>query len=277
MKTILMSLPLVALLMLSGCLDKKDRMEATGPTIHNVPPPIQDALDKQADKIKDNVRKDMDVSQNAIQQNLQSLLGVSVGKLSDDLIKANMELKDLLHAEISTKIGEIQNNMSASLASNNDLRAMIKAQMELNAKLEADIRAQVEINAKLEAKVSIYAAGQAGVNNKLDQYQNELKQELKAGRDVNNSTVQFNKEMLEALRSANQVTEVSLKQFAVILLAIISLVGTIFTIMYRRRAVKAETKNVELDRDLKTKQMQFERAIAMLPPPEAERIFPKGQ
>jgi hypothetical protein len=250
------------LLMLPGCLDNRPRMQAEGPSIRNeIPKPVSDALGSHHEAIK----KDIAASQNAMQNNMQSLLGANIGKLSEDFLKLQLTL--------SSSIGDIRNNMSASLASNNELRAMVKAQMDVNAKLEADFRAMIKVNAELNAKVDALASAQVGVGNKVDSAVSEFKQSLTAGRDVNNSTVQFNKEMLRALESANEVATASIKQFAAVLLALISTAATIVGLVLRASRKRAELRAEQSKNEMLAAHGKLERAMAVLPPSDAAKVL----
>lgn len=239
------------LLFIPGCLDKKDRMENEGPVINNsprIPSLTKDDLQKQGDDLTHRI----ETSQNAIQNNMQSLLGVSVGKLSEDLLK--------LQLSMSSKIGDIQNSLSASVASGNELRAMLKLQMRVNTELHAELRAMIKANAQLGAQV--------GWNNEIRNSISEFKQDLKAGRDVNNNTVQFNEQMLEALKSANSTTVETNGFYQKIMMALIGLAGTIVTLIYRKRSKDSE-------RELAATRGRLERAIGMLPPDQFDKSFGK--
>lgn len=273
MKLIIRPLLGLAVLLLGGCVDNKPEMNSEGPTISNRPMPVTKedvatAVKEQAD----GLRRDVSTSQNAIQQNIQSLVAAPIGKLSDDLIKATIELKDLLHVEFSSKIGQIKNDLAASVASNNELRAMLKVQMEMNTNLQAQLNAQVEANVKLSANV------QAGFNNKLDTVSNELKSDIKAGRDANSSVVQFNKEMLDALRSANEVSVSSIRNTSLMVLGILLIAAVAVGVILWLRGSHAEDRAAKKDDELRAKQGVLERALAFVPAEHALRAMgmPQG-
>ena len=145
----------------------------------------------------------------------------------------------------------------------------------LNAKAKLDTDIQTQIRAEIAPKLDAVVAGQAGVNNKLETISNDVHQELRAGRDVNNSTVQFNQQMLDALRSANEVAIQSIKSFAYVLVSLFGAVSTCLSIVFHRGKKKAEAVAEMATKELKTKQMHFERALAALPPDMAAKVFPK--
>lgn len=258
-KVILFSLLALSLLELPGCLDKKDRMQTTAPSISHSPTLTKGDLDGKLAEIVEDVGKRMDTSENAIQQNMQSVLGVSVGKVADDLVKLQAQFKNL--AEFNTTLStKFENNMSASLTSNNELRVMLKTQMEFNATMVNAIK----VTADMEAKINAFGAAQAGLNNKIDQQTQELKQTLSAGRDVNNTTTQFNQQMLDALKSANKTTSDTSQQYAWILLAIVLVSGIIIIVYMHVQKTKAENRAATADRELKEHRVKLERALSIM-------------
>jgi len=142
--------------------------------------------------------------------------------------------------------------------------------VKAKANLDTDIKTEARVDPRLDAVI----AGQAGVNNKLETISNEVRQELRAGRDVNNTNVQFNHEMLEALKSANSVAVESIRNFAYILVSLFGGITTILTTVFYRGKKKAEQERDISRSALREKQVQLERAIGALPPETAERLFP---
>lgn len=139
----------------------------------------------------------------------------------------------------------------------------------VKAKANLDTTIETRVDPRLEAVI----AGQAGLNNKMETISNEVRQELRAGRDVNNTNVQFNHEMLEALKSANAVAVESIRNFAYILVSLFGGITTVLTTIFYRGKKKAEQERDVANRSLKSKQMQLERAMAVLPPETAERVL----
>lgn len=254
---------------LSGCLDVSPRMNPTGPEIHNspdLPAPVKEALDGNTEAIK----KQIDTSQNAIQQNMQQLLGVNVAKLSDQLVKATIDMKDLVHAEISNKIGDIQNQMTASLASGNELRVMLKNQMSINAKLQAQLtlslKANIGLQSMVDAKIQGVAAGIAG---KIDTTTSDLKQNIQAGRDVKNINQQFTKEDLEAIQGAQRVL------LWILLGAFAAVVLIVYFVM--NKSVNTANANAgEARTQLHSAQATLNRAMSFVPSEHHDKIFPKA-
>jgi hypothetical protein len=264
--TLFSAVLLLVVVTTSGCADKKDHLDATGPSITSEP-----RHDNTVEKLKNaisegsaDVNSRIQTSQNSIQSNMQSLLGVSVGKISDDLLK--------MEASFSNKVGDIKTNMAASLASNNELRAMLKAQMDVNAKLEADIRATIQVNASLEAKIQAVASAQIGMGNKLENYTSELKQNLSAGHDVNNSTNQFTQEMLQALKSANDTTIQTNYFYMKIFLALISAVTSIVCYFFNASRKRADLRAQEANQVVKHTHDRMSHVLANLPPGLAKAL-----
>ncbi len=140
--------------------------------------------------------------------------------------------------------------------------------------LEAKARIDPTIETRIDPRLDAIAQGQAGLNNKMENISNDIHQELKAGRDVNNSTVQFNQQMLEALKSANAVAVESIKNFAYVLVSLFGGISTVLTTVFYRGKKKAEEER-EISRcALRDKQRDLERALGALPPETVERIFP---
>lgn len=100
MRTLLLLLALV----LSSCVDKKDRMQVNAPLISRPPVAVNSGSPAEIVSLPPRpVNRVGDTSgDTAIQQNVQALVGVSVGKLSDDLIKLQIQCKAL--ADVNAKL-----------------------------------------------------------------------------------------------------------------------------------------------------------------------------
>jgi hypothetical protein len=109
-------------------------------------------------------------------------------------------------------------------------------------------------------------SAQVGIGNKLESIKEELKQTMTAGHDVNSSVVQFNREVLEAMKSANDVSNKMMKEFAYIFVSLFGAASTIVSIIMRNRAKRAETREA-------TKDVTLQRALAALPPTDAQRVM----
>ena len=145
------------------------------------------------------------------------------------------------------------------------MRLEIDSLVKLNVSFQANVESLVKANLKLQSTIDNMSA-QVGVGNKLESIKEELKQTMTAGHDVNSSVVQFNREMLEAMKSANEVTNNSLRQFAYIFVSLFGAASTIVSIVMRNRAKRAETQ-------AEAKDMVLQRALAALPPTEAQRVI----
>lgn len=171
---------LVCLCCLCGCADQRAVQNAPPAPPVTIAEPLP-SLGK--DDVAAIVHEEVQTSSNTIQQNTQSLLGVSLGKLAEKVDAALLRLE----ANFNTKV-DAQTNATATLVA--EIRSDIKAEFNLAAKIDAQAIAMVDmearINAKVDAKLDAMAAAQvagiAGFNNKL----NESVQKFSAGRDVTN-------------------------------------------------------------------------------------------
>lgn len=131
-----------------------------------------------------------------------------------------------------------------------------------------------EVRAKADAELA------AGLMNSINKTTNELKQDIKAGNDVNNITQTFTKEVLEAIQSTNRTNawNTSIANLVVlgVMLALIIAGTIVICVFFHRSRVRADTRAQEAQAALRTQQAKFERALAMMPPGEAEKMFPQG-
>jgi hypothetical protein len=241
---LLLLISVLTFIILPGCLDNKPKMNPIGPVIRSseipidiVPSPGQaatkDDLVNALTATAAGIMKQSSDSQNAIQTNMQSVLGVSVGKITDDLIKVQAQFKNL--AEVNAALNA---SLNASVASGNDIKLMLKAQMDFN----ADLVASLKVNADLSAKMEALGGAQAGFNNKIDQQTSEMKQKIEAGRDVNSVNTQFTKEMLETIKSLNQTNIDTSKQWSYVLAGLISSIAGIVSLYLHKQKTKAEDR-----------------------------------
>lgn len=136
--------------------------------------------------------------------------------------------------------------------------------------------AKLEDLAKLVAELKVTLKDldvQAGIGNKIDKKMDEITQKLSAGHDVNNTTTQFNENMLAALKNANDTTVRTNQLYALVLICIVLAAAGIVIAMFHAAKNKAEFRATVATNELKAKQMQFERALAILPPAETDKIF----
>jgi hypothetical protein len=265
----------LGLLFLPGCLDNRPSQDNNGPLIENRNPPTKADVEKSLQGVKDDVAKHVENSQTAIQQNMQSLLGVSVGKITDDLVKATVDLKDLIHAEITTKIGEMNNHVSAALASNNDIRAMLKAQVDLNAKIQADLSASITANAQLQAQLDMknMLSAQVGFNDKLTNTISDFKQTLSAGHDVVNNTISFTKDNVESLKNANAVAIAQVREAAIVIILLCLIIAAAVSFCFYVAWGRAENRCVVKDKECQVAQAHLTRAMGMMAPDNAKNFF----
>jgi hypothetical protein len=243
---------LLCLIFLTGCLDKRDVMQAQPPTINHVSrEDLAAGLKQQAAEVVDTVAKKI----------------VKLQAQFKNMMELNATLNATMSAKLESKIGDVKTDLNAAVASNNELRVMLKSQMDFNASLVAAIK----VSAELEAKVSALGAAQVGIGNKLDQTTSELKQSFSAGHDVNSTNTQFTKEMLEALKSANQTTSDTSRQWAWIVSGIVSaLSGLGLAYVHRqkvaadKRAFTAETRSMEHSRALDQHRDKLEKALCIV-------------
>lgn len=272
-------LPFVALCLLAlpGCLDNRPHQENGAPLIENA---TRHSLSKEdlADA-KADIAKHVDSTQTAIQQNMQSLLGVSMGQLAQDLVKATVSLQDLIHAEITTKIGEMNNNLNAALASNNDIRLQLKAQAELNAKLQADLSASIKANAELQAQLDLknMMSAQVGFNDKITHTIDDFKQTLSAGHDVVNNTISFTKENVESLKNANAVAITQVREAAIVIILLCLIVAAAVCYCFYIAWGRAENRFVAKDRECQQTQAHLTRAMGFVAPDVARSFFNPGE
>lgn len=277
---------LVCFSCLTGCLSSSQRVESA-PTISNM-------IDKAKGEMNDKVAS----SQNAIQTNLSSLFGASIGKIGEDVagIKAtlNTTIGDIsaVKAQLNTNIGEIS-AIKATLNTNigdisaikadvkttiGDVKTDLKSQIgdihskvdsniqvmnQMKADFQAKIDSLIQINANLKAELDSNIQGQAGINNKISNMKTELTNDLKAGHDVNNT--QFNTEMLNALKSANHLTFWMGFLFSIIIIVICACVVVWFDRLYTGASKKIEERNLKLE-------TVASKALGKLPAGDAKEI-----
>lgn len=259
MKTLFKVIIFSSFLILTGCFDAKTKQiqDNPGPVIKTELIKREDVKEALGDKT-DALSKKIDQTQNAIQTNMQSFIGASVGKLADSLAKIDFSVSTTLQ----NKIGDIKNKLSASVASNNELRAILKSQIDLNTTLQAQMTAIVQTNAKLEAQL----AAQIGINNKIETKIDSMKQSFSAGGDIHSSNVQFNQNMLDALKSANKVSTTAIINLCYTICGLAAIASSIISGILH-------TRNKNLNKELETERRKLQRAIALMPPQEATRVL----
>lgn len=128
----------------------------------------------------------------------------------------------------------------------------------------------VNAKAELDTKIEGIAAGIAG---KIEKSSSEIKQDLKAGHDVNNITQQFTKEVLESIRSTNRTNawNTSIANLVVlgVMLALIIAAAVVICVLFNKSRVRADDR-------ARMAMGKLERALTLVPPSEADRVFPKN-
>lgn len=224
-----------SVLLLSGCFSADQAVRAA-------PDIVNEQVRRTGDEIKGTIAEKLDEnqhkvadSQNAMQQNISSLLGVGISKVADKLADIKADVTASITGMANTfnaKIDKIQNDMTVAMTVNNKLTATLEAQMntnielrnqikvsnEMNANLMASLTATMKVNAELEAKVNAMANAVAGFDNKITQTTNDLKQDFKAGHDVIQN--QLDNNALKAVQSGNLVAIIIIVSFAFCLIAL---------------------------------------------------------
>lgn len=126
-----------------------------------------------------------------------------------------------------------------------------------------------EARVEAEARLNSTAAGIAG---KVESSSSEIKQEMKAQRDIINTTQNFTKEVLEAIKSANRTnawnSTVALLCVLGVAVTLIISGAVVVCVVFNRMRVKAEN-------DARDMGGRLQRALAILPPSEADKVFPR--
>ena len=141
---------------------------------------------------------------------------------------------------------------------------------------EVDLKSQIqaELKAEMDARLNAQANAQVGVNNRLETRIEDFKQEISAGRDANTHITEFSKEMLDALRSANDVSNTTTRNFAYILVSLITAAASVLIAFIKNAHKKAEVRAEKAVQESRAYQNRFERAIAAMPPHDAKTMFP---
>ena len=181
----------ILLLFVYGCAD--NRAVQTAPPTPAIPVAPHPAL--TGDDVTGIVRTEVQQSSNAIQQNTQSLVSASVGKIAEKVDAALVRVESNVNAKLEASV-----NAHVELK---DLRAELRASLDVQNRVTAQAEAIASLNAKLDALAAAQGQFVAGFNNTLSQ----TVQKLEAGRDVNNT--QFTTEMAAVMeRAYKSVTSV---------------------------------------------------------------------
>lgn len=266
---------------LTGCV--------TGSRQNNDAPSIVNAVEHVKrdikDDMKDHVASKVSESQNAIQANVSSLIGGSIAKMGEEVTGLKLNLKDLVHlqaemktelksdigmikTEFKSEIGQIRTEVSNNIQLLNQIKLEVRNEMkaEFDSRIQAMATANAELRAKLEAEVEARVQGQVGWNNKINEVKNEMKTD--AGRDV----IQFNENMLAALRSANHLTFWMGFLFSAIVICIALAFVYWIDKIYNASRERADKRSEEVNEKNKVLMKVATKAIAKLEPNVAEGI-----
>ena len=178
------ALAVLMLIPLCGCLDVKPRTGNEGndtvvqpaPDVHvNVPPPQtvdQEEVKSEIRKAASDVKTEVRSSANNTQSNMSGLVNASVSKLGEEITGVKAEIGDVQTdvTGIKSEVGDIKTEVTGVKAEVGDVKTEVTGVKEM----VNDIRLEVG---------KINALGQAGINNKLEQIEEHVKNN--AGRDVN--------------------------------------------------------------------------------------------
>lgn len=278
----------ICLLTLNGCLSSSQQV-LSAPSISNM-----------FEKTKGEISKSVDdklISQNAIQNNQSNLLGAQIGKIADEFSAFKLNISSTIgeingiKAQLSTNIGDISairntvgdvktsigtinNKLETQLTINNDFKANLESNIKLTNQMKVDLtnqisvnndlkiklENQISINNQLTAKIESLASAQIGINNKVESIKTDVTST--AGHDV----IEFNTNMLNALKNAGTLTVQISCLFLVIILVIC--VGFIMKLdkIYGKAKTEDNARNLHL-RNI------ADKALARLEPEQAKEII----
>lgn len=265
-------LSLIVLSLCSGCVfDQNQRQVNDGPSVVVVPNNFTKA--DLIDALNDNnnkVSKDITTSSDAIQANVNSMFGASIGKLGDKVVGLETSLDTKItgidshigniqsdfNAKITgldSHIGNVESNFNSKITGIDNLSAKITGFEskigELNTKIAGFETSIGNLNTKIagfETKIGeLNASAQAGFDNEI----NKMSEDFKAGHDVN---IQFNKEMLAALVSANKTTTDSNWYNMIIFISIVIGIVIVFIVLNLHHNKQYQTLTLETSKMMKS-------------------------
>ena len=196
------------LLFLTGCvLDQKHADSQANPVVQQAPsvtvsvPPNQ-TVDAAGIRqgVKDDIRTELQSSNNTTQNQLSGLMNASVSKLAERITGLESSINASLQMTASA---DLKMQLQASMSAVVDLKAEIKNTANLTAKMDTVATAVANISTKIgEIRTSLDAtvAGQAGLSNSISKVAEDFKGT--AGRDVNF----LPREAVDAMISNNRMT-----------------------------------------------------------------------
>lgn len=248
---------LVPLILLTGCLNPRQDVNAPPKVEINSTPPLSkgdvaeslyNELGKQKTEYTDMINKSAD----AVQTNLNSQLGLSIAKVAAEFkaditgVKIQSDALVKIQASFDAKIGDITNELKATVNMNTKLQIELNNQININNSLKAELNVVNTALTKIEAKLDANVQAQAGINNKMDTNISKIS----AGGNVTQN--QFTREMLGALQSANNTIFWTNAVYALIIIIAI-LVGAWIVVS----AHKENKDKIEKSRERSEKRSNF--------------------
>ena len=227
-------LALLFIFLLTGCLDPEQRQ--TAPIIEKPSTP----------DVKVATKDDVTASTNALQTQVQGI-GFSMGQLANKMSLIDGDLLKIQNSlEIKASATAVA-DLKASLQATMDVVANVRNDLKLMAQIDAKLSALTQIDAKLNAfndlKVKLDAQtqlmtdleakvnAQAGLLNKID----ELKNDVKSGRDSVVTTIQFTDNVMKTIVYGNLF-------YACIIVVIITAVCVVVVVLMSNSRKRAEDR-----------------------------------
>jgi len=206
------ALAVLMLIPLCGCLDVKPRTGNEGndtvvqpaPDVHvNVPPPQtvdQEEVKSEIRKAASDVKTEVRSSANNTQSNMSGLVNASVSKLGEEITGVKAEIGDVqtdvtgiksevgdIKTEVTgvkAEIGDVQTDVTGVKSEVGDIKTEVTGVKAEVGDVKTEVTGVKEMVNDIRLEVGkINALGQAGINNKLEQIEEHVKNN--AGRDVN--------------------------------------------------------------------------------------------
>jgi hypothetical protein len=229
-----------AVVLLSGCVgDQRNRQTNT----QHIPPV---GFLKHADEIQTASREvvpaksEVSASNNANEQSQTGIVNAAVGKVTEnlklDLAAVKQETRDLVNgvrADVKSEI-EAQFKLSAN--------ANVKASAEFEARISNAVT--LAVNQKIEAALKVNAENQQAWNQSIS----KMQQEMKAGRDNFNHTIQFTSGMQALLEKSYESQIDTVKEFCWMFVALIS-AGLAYLKLRENNDTKKEMKRDQLEHE----------------------------
>ncbi len=187
--------------------------------------------------VKTATKDDLTSSTNLMQSQIQGI-GATIGQLANkmslidgDLLKIQNSLNIMATA---TAIADIKTDIRSSIHAILDVKTRLDAKIEAVAQIETKLSAMADVSAKLDAQATMLAQleskiqGQAGLFNKMD----ELRNDVKSGRDSVVTTIQFTDNVMKTIIYGN----LFYAGVIIVIVVAISIVLLVLTSNSRKRA-----------------------------------------